>query len=58
VETGRWSGTHKDEITCHICKTGQIAEEFHYVNALERKSFEYYRRKYLCKKNIVANKTF
>jgi hypothetical protein len=44
VETGRWCGTPKNEKTCHICKTGQIADEYHYL--LECKSFEYYRRKY------------
>ena len=48
VETNRWCGTPKNERTCHICKTGQIADEYHYV--LECKSFEYYRRKYLSTK--------
>ena len=53
VETGRWQNLPREDRLCHLCESGDIGDEFHYI--MSCKFFKNERKRYLpeyCQKNI------
>ena len=47
IETGRWNDTPKDERYCHLCVSGSIGNEYHYLFECTHQEIKNFRTRYI-----------